>query len=70
MPRAGPEHTHGAAAPLDLVVRVGRLLRRPDQVARSLTRTPKFAGNCSWKTMRAWWSRPHTMRICASWPAN
>ncbi|MFD7406935.1 hypothetical protein ACFV7R_30620 [Streptomyces sp. NPDC059866] len=40
------------AALLDLVVRAGRLLRRPDQVARSLTRTLKFAGNCSWEKTR------------------
>ncbi|MEU9671366.1 hypothetical protein AB0E25_38645 [Streptomyces bobili] len=40
------------AALLDLVVRLGILLRRRGQVARSLTLTLKFAGGTSWEKTR------------------
>jgi DNA polymerase-4 len=40
------------AALLDLVVRLGQLLRGRDQAARALTLTLKFAGNSSWEKTR------------------
>lgn len=40
------------AALLDLVVRLGRLLRHRDQAARALTLTLTFAGNSSWEKTR------------------
>lgn len=40
------------AALLDLVVQLGRLLRRRGQVARSLTLTLKFASNTRWEKTR------------------
>ncbi|MER5757235.1 hypothetical protein [Streptomyces sp. NPDC002088] len=40
------------AALLDLVVRLGRLLRGRDQAARALTLTLTFAGNSSWEKTR------------------
>ncbi|MGW3029172.1 DNA polymerase Y family protein [Streptomyces sp. NPDC001221] len=53
---AFPRHTlDGAAvraALLDLVVRLGRLLRRRGQGARALTLTLRFAGNSSWEKTR------------------
>ena len=54
--RAFPQHTlDGAdvrAALLDLVVQLGRLLRRRDQAARALTLTLSFAGNSKWEKTR------------------
>jgi DNA polymerase-4 len=51
-----PRHTlDGAevrAALLDLVVRLGLLLRRRDQVARGLTLTLRFAGGATWEKTR------------------
>ncbi|ELS50362.1 DinB/UmuC family translesion DNA polymerase [Streptomyces viridochromogenes] len=53
---AFPRHTlDGAdvrAALLDLVVRLGLLLRRRDQVARELTLKLTFAGGGSWEKTR------------------
>ena len=53
---AFPRHTlDGAevrAALLDLVVRLGLLLRRRDQAARGLTLTLRFAGDATWEKTR------------------
>ncbi|WP_405904925.1 hypothetical protein OG742_01600 [Streptomyces sp. NBC_00828] len=55
-PRLPPRHTlDGAevhAALLDLVVQLGRLLRRREQAARGLSLTLRFAGGPSWEKTR------------------
>lgn len=56
MSHASPRHTlDGAevhAALLDLVVQLGRLLRRREQAARGLSLTLRFAGGPSWEKTR------------------